>query len=453
MKASRLCLHYSLVVAAAFFCLRSFFWKRYYSNPYSIATYEYTPTATSLKEETIEREPPLSESDKLSSTLLSVPYYVYEELLWSDNATLDGIPLQEAIEENRVFPNPKHNEDYYFMKASLTHPMRTYNPEEAKLFVVPSLSNSIMHTSIYSTPEQLCWRGICGRPLMEYIDKVLAESPWFQRNAGADHLATVGYHGWFNPHFKGGQFKNMQNCNVVGYSGGAKINIPDRLFFQKLYVGSPCPQSSEKTHDFAMVASLRPNDKRFRPRQHICDWMGGGVNNTGTTNEHRTTNYSMPVCGPGKQCPTLSNSRFGFHVRGDSFGANRLADTILSGTVPIFTMKEQYTTAPDWFDWDKISYFADVRNKTLFLASINYIVADKEGYKTRLQNVLDNRALFDWHTEAPFDTYMYMLQSHLWPELRTNTTRYNALILPKANHTNACRAPTGTVTSAPFKCI
>jgi hypothetical protein len=434
MKASRLCLHYSYVAAAAFFCLRSFCWKRYLYSSIGATT----DTTTTLKEESeSQSQPPLSESDrlKLSSTLLSVPYYVYEELLWLDNATLDDIPLQEAIEENKVFSNPKHNEDYWFMKASLTHPMRTYKPEEAKLFVVPSLSNIIMHTSIYYTKEKLCWRGICGRPLMEYIDKVLSESPWFQRNAGADHIASVGYHGWFNPRFKGAQFKNMQKCNVVGYCGGVKVNSADRLFFQKLYVGTACPQSSEKTHDFTMVATLRPKDKRFRSRQHICDWMGGGVTNV-TKNEHRATNYSMPVCGKGQQCPTLSNSRFGFHVRGDSYGANRLADTLLSGTVPIFTMKQQYTTVPDWFDWDKISYFADVTNKTSFLASINDILADKEGYKTRLQNVLDNRDLFDWRTEAPFDTYMYMLQSHLFPELRTNATQYSALILPKVNHTN-----------------
>jgi hypothetical protein len=431
----RLCLHYSLIAAAAFVCLQSLRYMHSIATPY---------TTISLKEEEILSQPPLPESDKLSSkeilrqppllksvklasNLLSVPYYVYEELLWLDNATLGGIPLQEAIEEDKVFSNPKHNEDYWFMKASLTHPMRTYNPAEAKLFVVPSLSNIIMHTSIYYTKEKICWRGICGRPLMAYIDKILGESPWFQRNAGADHLASVGYHGWFHPRFKGAEFKNMENCNVVGYCGGVKINFANRLFFQKLYVGTACPQSPEKTHDFTMVASLRPKDKRFRSRRNICDWMG-------VTN---SANYSMPVCGFGQQCPTLSNSRFGFHVRGDSYGANRLADTLLSGTVPIFTMKEQYTTVPDWFDWDKISYFADVTNKTSFLASVDRILADKEGYKTRLQNVLDNRDLFDWRTEAPFDTYMYMLQSHLFPELRTTSTKYSALILPKANYTNA----------------
>jgi hypothetical protein len=175
-----------------------------------------------------------------------------------------------------------------------------------------------------------------------------------------------------------------------------------------------------------MVATLKPKDDRFKSRQDICDWMRG--------TDRAKANYSMPVCGPGPQCPTLSNSRYGFHVRGDSYGANRLSDTILSGTVPIFTMKQQYKTVPKWFDWDKISYFADVTNKTSFLASLDSIMADKEGYKMRLQNVLDNRDLFDWHTESPFDTYMYMLQAHLWPELlRTNATRYNALILPKVN--------------------
>jgi hypothetical protein len=406
----RQCLHYSLIAAATVFCLRSYFWKRY--------------STTSLNREII-REPPLPESETPSSHLLSVPYYVYEELLWLDNATWGGVPLQEAIEENKVLKKPKHTDDYWFMKTSLTHPMRTYIPEEAKLFVVPSLSNIIMQTAIYNTKEEFCWRGICGRDLMTYIDQFLAKSPWFQRNGGMDHLASVGYHGWFNPRFQGRKFKNIANCHVVGFGGGAKVNSRDRLFFDKLYVGTACPPSPEKTNDFAMVATLKPKDDRFKSRQDICDWMRG--------TDRAKANYSMPVCGPGPQCPTLSNSRYGFHVRGDSYGANRLSDTILSGTVPIFTMKQQYKTVPKWFDWDKISYFADVTNKTSFLASLDSIMADKEGYKMRLQNVLDNRDLFDWHTESPFDTYMYMLQAHLWPELRTNATRYNALILPKVN--------------------
>jgi hypothetical protein len=65
------------------------------------------------------------------------------------------------------------------------------------------------------------------------------------------------------------------------------------------------------------------------------------------------TNYSMPICGRGAQCPTLAEFKFGFHSKGDTLGSNRLMDNILSLTIPIFTQKEQYNILPDWYDWTK----------------------------------------------------------------------------------------------------
>jgi hypothetical protein len=102
MIASRLCLHYSLVAAAACFCLRSrsLCWNRY-SDSYSSIAPTYTSITTSLKEEEIESQPPQSKSDEsqLSSTLLSVPFYVYEELLWLDNATSGDNRREQGVYE------------------------------------------------------------------------------------------------------------------------------------------------------------------------------------------------------------------------------------------------------------------------------------------------------------------------------------------------------------------
>ena len=142
----------------------------------------------------------------------------------------------------------------------------------------------------------------------------------------------------------------------------------------------------------------------------------------------------MKACGEGTQCPALANAKLGFHVRGDTFGANRLLDTLLSGTVPIFTFKEQYDVLPDWFDWDKVSYFANVSSKESFLADVDKIMGDKKTYQEKLKQVLANRDLFDWETPIPFDTYMYMLSLHLWPELVSSgpkaSSPYSALVLP-----------------------
>lgn len=92
-------------------------------------------------------------------------------------------------------------------------------------------------------------------------------------------------------------------------------------------------------------------------------------------------------------------------------------------------MKGQYDIVPPWFDWDKLSYFADITNKTSFMSSVTRIMADEEGYQVRLNNVLLNRDLFDWDGGHPFDTYMYMLQAHLFPDQRANHTRYTGLKL------------------------
>jgi hypothetical protein len=89
------------------------------------------------------------------------------------------------------------------------------------------------------------------------------------------------------------------------------------------------------------------------------------------------TAYSMSLCGAGQQCPALANARLGFHVRGDTYGSNRLIDTLLSGTVPIFTFDEQYNVVPDWINWKLLSYFARVSHgETVFLSDIDVIVAD-----------------------------------------------------------------------------
>jgi hypothetical protein len=156
----------------------------------------------------------------------------------------------------------------------------------------------------------------------------------------------------------------------------------------------------------------------------------------------------MTACGPGPQCPALSNARYGFHVPGDTYGSNRLIDTLLSGTVPIFTVPEQYNVIPDWIDWTSLSYFANVSsNQATFLTDIDDILADTNGYKEKKRNVVLNQDLFDWKTIIPFDTYMYMLSVHLWPELEMERRRnnnnnsnvsvsspYTALILPSLNN-------------------
>ena len=169
--------------------------------------------------------------------------------------------------------------------------------------------------------------------------------------------------------------------------------------------------------------------KNFMDRVKICNWT-----NVTTTEQHEH-DYSMSVCGVGEQCPALATARTGFHVRGDTVSANRLFDTLLSGTVPIFTLPGQFTSHQSFIDWDKLSYYlpmgkAGAKNKTHFQQQLDVIVGDQQQLEQKTQVVVKNRDLFDWETLVPFDTYMYMFQAQLWPETRVNHSKYSALILP-----------------------
>jgi len=120
----------------------------------------------------------------------------------------------------------------------------------------------------------------------------------------------------------------------------------------------------------------------------------------------------------------LAQSRFGFHVRGDTFGANRLFDTILSGTVPIFTFKEQYDILPQWVDWKGLSYFVSITTEDAFTESLEPTPKDiKLGCKI---NVLQHRDMLDWHSGIPFDIFIYDFQRQLFPE----TDERNGTIFP-----------------------
>ena len=92
-----------------------------------------------------------------------------------------------------------------------------------------------------------------------------------------------------------------------------------------------------------------------------------------STQKQPDVNFFMRYCGDGEQCPALAQSRFGGHVRGDKPSSQRLHDNMLSGTVPIFTLKEQFDHRPFWIDWDKLSYFADIQKEETFLATIDTI--------------------------------------------------------------------------------
>lgn len=368
-----------------------------------------------------------------SDYLLSAPFYVYEEFgSFNSNLTLNGVPFSESNKEWKQLLNFKHADDLLFTREALRHPMRTTNPQEAKLFLVPSFFN-IVNEMIYQQ-STLCFESKCNLDILPWINHELGQSPWFHRNSGKDHVFVASHWMWKRgtpKHYPSDWIpNNLIKCHLITFEDQCQDNSDCTFNLPSYYNGIPCNETitdsddhdNNKLYDFVFVATLKNSTKKrakFGSRQDLCDWIS------------QDTSYSMPVCGFGSQCPVLSQAKFGFHVRGDTFGANRLMDTILSGTVPIFTHRRQYEILPDWIDWKQLSYFADLSNATIFLKMLNDIVADTQLYESKLQAVHANKKLFDYHSHVPFDTYIYMLQCKLWPELkRTQATKYSALILP-----------------------
>ena len=448
----------------------------------------------SVSDQLIERQRLRRRRHPGHQLLLSVPFYVYDDLVRLNDTYLGGIPLEQAISQRWQ----KHSLDYWFAKASLDHPMRTHDPSEAKLFVIPLLMN-LYSLRVYSPSSPvnanrnvtrsrnvtLCWNMkqsdmkdndnqakntdssdiICDKALLKYAAKVLNSSTWFHRNEGRDHIIVTSHYGYklkgklnMPPLLR----KMIASCHAISYEN-RKYNIPTRQSYPSLLVGNPCHAQdhqdyrqsvsladssmiTKKTHEVAFIGNLLdPAGNYYEDRHNICLWINdtykAGSATAPTSRQHSLNHQQqqlplVSICGRGKQCPALSLAKYGFHAKGDTFGSQRLMDALLSGTVPLFTRSEQYDIVPPWIDWSKISYFVNVSNRESFKSSLHQILynTSEEEYTGRRKAVLANRDLFDWKASlVPFDTYMYMLQAYLFPETKRPmeiANRYDALILP-----------------------
>jgi Exostosin family len=351
-----------------------------------------------------------------NNLLLSVPFYVYEDLAWK-SATFGRNTTVEDL--SRLPRRSKHLDDFFFMKSSLVHPMRTRDPSKAKLFVIPLLMNTYFDRTYFSGKDyKLCYRHDCDRNLLYKAISTLSQSEWLQKYPERHIVVQSHYLAELYTKVPKELKEMLYQVNAISFEHSVP-NRPDRLRFPKLYVGSPCPMA-EKTHDVAMIASANMKKLHyFQDRINICAWI---LNSTSTTNTLRS--IRMNACGQGRQCPALAQAKYGFHTRGDTLGSNRLLDTLLSGTIPIFTMKEQYDILPPWLDWRELSVLLpmnDGKNETQFVQALEHILQDFSGYRDRHQTVLQHRDLLDWNTLHPFDLYMYSLQAELYPETRHRT--------------------------------
>lgn len=417
-----------------------------------------------------------NEQQQQQQLLLSVPFYVYEELIW-DDATFGGVPINLSLSGQHPLLKKyelKHTSDYLFMRASLNHPMRTLDISKAKLFVVPILTNTYAMTFADSEccgreQYKLCWERktnnngietttkLCQEELMDYASKVLSQSTAFRNSGGSNHIAVASH--WFfashlyakkyfwNSYQLSSFFPVLTKMNLIQFENYNLGKTPNKqannqdtelIGYSDYYVGHGCPNNENMTRndDFVFVGFL--DKKNLKQRKAVCKSMNS-LKDTGTLALPSgsvliaSRKPRMTTCGVGTQCPLLAQAKFGFHTNGDTPGSNRLMDTILSGTVPVFTSKEQYGVLPPWIDWDQLSYYANPFDPRSFIRQIDSLLSISETkYKRVLGNLLSNQDLFDWTTMIPFDTYLHMLQYKLYPETVDTTVKstYSALKLP-----------------------
>jgi Exostosin family len=354
---------------------------------------------------------------------LLVPFYIYEnpELNW-ENATVDRNPYIPP-EPTPNGSNGKHSDDYFLLRAALKHPMRTYDPEQAQLFFVPSLLNAVLllvaqwehrQGETFCTSrdnngtEVNCFDKSDQFRLLNQVNHSLTESPWFQRSSGKDHLIVASH---WHARSLAPDLGAIHMCNSLIFERELPHLCPyDRIRMPGMYIGRACPPVAPKRHDFAMIASTHNDSdhpgKRnaFQSRRDICDWLGSS----------HQRNVSVAACGGGTQCPALAQARLGFHVRGDTWGSNRLMDTIMSETIPLFTNEEQYRILPSFYPWKEVSYFVNVTDQGAFFASIDDIMSRPESeYLEKMRLIKENMHILDHRQPYQFDRHMADLARRL----------------------------------------
>lgn len=352
-----------------------------------------------------------------STFKLDTPFYVYEDLAFAD-ATIyddDGNEIKYETFLNDVYlkNQRKHSDDYWFMLSAMKHPMRVTDPKEAKLFYVPTLMNVIAATTLNrSFCYHYCVRDKCDYELFDVIDKYLDNSKWFKRKNGADHIIVASHYG-FNTIWEkeddeanlesiqfsrkvASWYRNIFNCNKVIFEHASQSDIinQDRINFPAMYVGKSCENlNNDVRNRFVFLADFG----RSEERKELVAWI-----------KKVTFTENQDLIGSHLEfCPNIGYGKYGFHVKGDSFGSSRLIDLILNGVVPIFTEQEQYNILPSWLPFKWISFYADVTSQHAFMVSLQEIIVDDSNYEMKRNAILKFKNVFDYETIVPFNMYMY----------------------------------------------
>jgi len=280
-----------------------------------------------------------------------------------------------------------------------------------------------------------CVKDKCNYEVLGIIDKYLGNSEWFQRSDGADHIIVASHYA-FNAIWEedtddnrisidfatrvAKDFPNIFKLNKVAFENVSHRNIvnQNRVNLPSMYVGKSCGLTNDIRYRFVLIANL----ERSIERQNIRDWI-----EIQTQKEHEGSLRNLIGGDHIDFCSNIGHGKYGFHVKGDSFGSSRLIDLLLNGVVPIFTDQKQYSILPHWIPFKQLSYFADVKSEMSFMNSIRKIIANEDDEcKIKHDAILQFQELFDHETGVPFDMYMY----HFAKKIEENKFARKTLALP-----------------------
>ena len=127
------------------------------------------------------------------------------------------------------------------------------------------------------------------------------------------------------------------------------------------------------------------------------------------------------------QCEALAGAKFGFHVEGDTLGANRVMDLLLSDIVPLFTDPRQYDILPfqDQIPWKLLSDEISMeKGEDDFIRHLGQVVENKGAFDEKLRLIRKVKKLAAWSkgNDSPFELYMSTFYHLLRPSLTTDET-------------------------------
>lgn len=136
--------------------------------------------------------------DNSSGNSKVVPFYVYKgsEFEWYINCT-KNITEDGLAKLLKKYKKPKYGTDLVFYERIQKHPWRVFDPDQAKIFVIPALMTFAKYYGEYcvTNPNTTTLdNDEIRNEMLKQTVKSLKESPYFKRKAGRDHLIVSSHY-------------------------------------------------------------------------------------------------------------------------------------------------------------------------------------------------------------------------------------------------------------------